>query len=243
MGPFDLPDLSTIRRLSETSDYIEQRCLDLSLNIGGICVYNQPAFACAEDEIFDFELISESLRPWIALGIFKTVVFPCGSQISTSCIGATPELVTSDWPQDCCRILSSKWYKHCTVSFIGKHNICPEYIQALSQSCILSLIPVLFILFDRERKADLGKTLDCLVAFEGQDSVSQLYRRAGCVRQRQAAGGAFTEILTNCCSIIFGTSRSISCHLVRAGIWKNRAAWNAPVSEFGGEGKWGIMGA
>ena len=74
--PFELPSLTGIRSLNETSERVVERRFDLPRDIGGICLFNELAVAGSEGEDISFDVLAEALRPCIILDLFKTVVFP-----------------------------------------------------------------------------------------------------------------------------------------------------------------------
>jgi hypothetical protein len=74
--------------------------------------------------------------------------------------------------------LSFRGFNFCAISFIGKNNH-QDYCRALSEASLLSLIPILFIVFDRESKAKLARRLDCIVAFDDQQQLITSYQRKG----------------------------------------------------------------
>ena len=187
--PFDLPDIATIRNLSEVADCVDELRFNLPDHIGGgVCLVNKKAFQGLETGDFSddneiFAAISEALRPSIVFDLFKTVVFPA-------------RLANWDYPQvilaehrgekqvidqrvaKLLQEVSTRGYRHCAISFIGRSN-SERYIDSLSEAAILSLIPVVFIVFRRESKANVASSIQAFVCFDDQQEVVDEYRRAG----------------------------------------------------------------
>ena len=181
--PFELPSLTGIRSLNETSERVVERRFDLPRDIGGICLFNELAVAGSEGEDISFDVLAEALRPCIILDLFKTVVFPQhladshSSQIALATHRGSLQVVDRRTAVFCQRLAVSG-YHHCAVSYIGRSN-SREFVDSISRSSLLSLIPVIFVVFDRSTKAEVAKRVDCLLAFDDQDSVLQHYHRAG----------------------------------------------------------------
>lgn len=183
--PFILPDLARVKLLSEVSDCVEAQVFSLPPSIGGVCLINARAVAgCPEDQSeFDLGRLTEGLSPCIAFDIFRTLIFPQSQADRTqSLIGLAQhrgELQvihrrTAEFLQQ----LSVRGYNFVAISFIGRANHRP-YVDSLLESCLLALVPVIFIVFDREDKARLAKELRCIAAFDDQQSLIASYKRSG----------------------------------------------------------------
>ena len=184
--PYVLPDIAPVKFLSEVSDCVESRVFQLpSSSIEGVCLINSRAVeGCPETQNdFDLELLKTGLRPCIAFDIFKTLIFP-QSQADTQqrCIGLAKhrgelQLIhrsTAELLQQ----VSVRGFNCVAISFIGRFNHRP-YVDALLESCLLALVPIIFVVFHRHEKAQLAKDLECVGAFDDQEALVTAYRRAG----------------------------------------------------------------
>lgn len=181
---FYVPDLRLVRQLAETASSVRERVFDLPESIPGVCLLNELAFSGLEGSgPQDFDLLAEGLKPCVAFDIFKTLVFPQRladrSQEQICLARHRGELqVIHRKTAELLQNLSFRGFNFCAISFIGKNNH-QDYCRALSEASLLSLIPILFIVFDRESKAKLARRLDCIVAFDDQQQLITSYQRKG----------------------------------------------------------------
>lgn len=183
--PYILPDLAPVKFLSEISDCVESRVFQLPSSTGGVCLINSRALdGCPETQSdFSFELLKIGLQPCLAFDIFKTLIFPQSlADPRQRCIGlarhrgelqlihrSTAELLQK---------VSVRGFNFVAISYIGRSNHRP-YVDALLESCLLALVPVIFVVFNRDDKARLAKDLQCVGAFDDQASLVTAYRRSG----------------------------------------------------------------
>lgn len=184
VDPYVLPDLSNVRLLSETAHCVEARVLDLPSSVAGKILLNARAVdGCPDADSFDLEALIEGLRPCVAFDIFKTLVFPERlADRRQSVIGLARhrgELqIIHRRAAEFLQTLALKGYNFCAISFIGRGNH-QEFVNSLIESSILSLIPVVFIVFSRDTKAVLAQRLQCICAFDDQPGLISSYKRAG----------------------------------------------------------------
>ena len=186
----ELPDISRVKRLSEVGEWIQESRFALPSDIqgGGTCLINRRAFTNLEED-FDissaefFGIIAEALRPAVCFDLFRTLIFPenladwsfpqvglCRHRGKLQVIDRRVAELLQD--------LSFEGYKHCGITYIGAGG-ASDYIEALSQSCILSLIPVIFVVLNRDSKAAVASRLDAFCCFDDQPRVVENYKRAG----------------------------------------------------------------
>ena len=187
--PFDQPDIASIRELSEVADCVDELRFNLPDHIGGgVRLVNKRAFQGLEADDFSddneiFAAISEALRPCIVFDLFKTVVFP-----ARLADWNYPQVILAEHrgekqviDQRVAKLLqevSTRGFRHCAISFIGQSN-SGRYIGSLSEASVLSLIPVVVIVFRRESKANVASSIQAFVCFDDQEEVIASYRRAG----------------------------------------------------------------
>ena len=186
----ELPDISRVKRLSEVGEWIQESRFALPSDIqgGGTCLINRRAFTNLEED-FDissaecFGIIAEALRPAVCFDLFRTLMFPenladwsfpqvglCRHRGKLQVIDRRVAELLQD--------LSFEGYKHCGITYIGAGG-ASDYIEALSQSCILSLIPVIFVVLNRDSKAAVASRLGAFCCFDDQPRVVENYKRAG----------------------------------------------------------------
>lgn len=188
--PWALPDLSQVKRLAETISWVQEVRFELPVDVpgGGVCLVNRQAFANLDQnqDRSDSELLGEvlgALRPSIVFDLFKTIVFPSSladwnhAQVVLGKHRGQVQVIDRR-VAELLQNLAYQDFKHCAITYIGRRS-SQQYIESLSQSCILSLIPVVFVVFERSSKATIARRIDSFCAFDDQVQNIESYRRAG----------------------------------------------------------------
>lgn len=176
-------DYISVRRLSEVSRGVDQAVFDLPRWISGSVIVNKVAF---RDEQGEFYLDSasdlfESLKGCVVLDLYKTVIFPerLSSRDSIRLAKHRGEFQTIErGTLSFIFELQRNGFTFCACSFIGK-AASGEYIEALIQSELAAVIPVIFVIYNRDQKASLAKELSAVAAIDDQREVVRQYRDSG----------------------------------------------------------------
>ncbi|CAK9106109.1 unnamed protein product, partial [Durusdinium trenchii] len=151
--------------------------------ISGSVIVNKVAF---RDEQGEFYLDSasdlfESLKGCVVLDLYKTVIFPerLSSRDSIRLAKHRGEFQTIErGTLSFIFELQRNGFTFCACSFIGK-AASGEYIEALIQSELAAVIPVIFVIYHRDQKASLAKELSAVAAIDDQREVVRQYRDSG----------------------------------------------------------------
>lgn len=176
-------DYSTVIRLREVSRGVDQVVFDLPTWIPGSVIVNKVAF---RDEQGEFYLDSasdlfESLKGCVVLDLYKTVIFPerLSSKDSIKLAKHRGEFQTIERETlSFIFELQRNGFTFCACSFIGK-AASGEYLEALTQSELSAVIPVIFVIYNRDQKAILAQELGAVAALDDQSEVLRQYRTAG----------------------------------------------------------------
>ena len=183
-------DISKHNRLAETRSVVQEVRFELPVDIpgGGVCLVNRQAFANLDQdqEKSDSELFEEvlgALRLAICFDLFKTLVFPSSLADWTHAHVVLGKhrgqvQVIDRRVAELLQNLAYQDFKHCGITYIGRRS-SEQYIESLSESCILSLIPVVFVVFERPSKANIARRIDAFCAFDDQVQNIESHRRAG----------------------------------------------------------------
>lgn len=177
-------DYRPVRRLRDVSRGVDQAVFDLPDWIPGSVIVNKVAFQDPDGGGFLLGSVSDlfdSLKGCVVLDLFKTVIFPerlsSGDSIKLAKHRGeyqTIELETLSFIFQ----LQRNNFTFCACSYIGR-AASGEYLEALTQSELSAVIPVLFVIHNRSQKADLAKELSAIGAIDDQSEVVRQYQRAG----------------------------------------------------------------
>lgn len=176
-------DYSSVKRLREVSLGVDQAVFDLPKWVPGSVIVNKIAF---RDERGEFSLDSasdlfESLKGCVVLDLYKTVIFPerLSSKDSIRLAKHRGEFQTIERETlSFIFELQRSGFSFCACSFIGR-AASSEYLEALVQSELSAVIPVIFVIYNRDQKADLATELGAVAAIDDQKEVVRRYRESG----------------------------------------------------------------
>ena len=225
--PWALPDLSQVNRLAETKSWVQEVRFELPVDIpgGGVCLVNRQAFANLDQdqEKSDSELFEEvlgALRLAICFDLFKTPSLADWTHAHVVLEKHRGQVQVIDRRvAELLQNLAYQDFKHCGITYIGRRS-SEQYIESLSQSCILSLIPVVFVVFERPSKANIARKIDAVCAFDDQVQNIESYRRAGVFAVQVDRRGC-RQRTTYLISLAVAGTKLLWSHLVSPGTKEN----------------------
>lgn len=176
-------DYISVKRLREVSRGVDQAVFDLPSWIAGSVIVSKVAFRNEQGEFYldSVSDLFESLTGCVVLDLYKTVIFPerLSSKDSIKLAKHRGEFQTIERETlSFIFELQKSGFTFCACSFIGR-AASGEYLEALTQSELAAVIPVIFVIYNLDQKANLAKELSAVAAVDDQKEVVRQYRESG----------------------------------------------------------------
>ena len=179
-------DLTNVHTLSEVTLGVDHFSYRLPENLPGVIIVNKLAFQTDEsgptrEADLSLDTVLTVFQNCVVFDLFKTLIQPesLSSRSALRLAKHRGEYQTVE--REIIYFLfklQEEQIPYCACTYIGRKS-SEACIAALKESRICSLVPVIFVVFNRHQKPEVARKLQAIAAVDDQFEVVRGYRRAG----------------------------------------------------------------